>query len=74
MKGKSIQIIFEYIDGLLQVAEAKNADSNTIDKLMICRKLTKAILEGSQNWKELFVEFDSGLSSEMPELDDELNS
>ena len=74
LKGKSIQIIFEYIDGLLQVAEAKNADSNTIDKLMMCRKLTKAILEGSQNWKELFVEFDSGLSSEMPELDDELNS
>lgn len=72
LKGKSIQMIYEYINGLLELAEANN-DQTIIGKLQLCCRLTKSILDGDQNWKNIFSEFDSKVSenSDMPELDDE---
>lgn len=69
LKGKSIQIIYEFVNGLLEVAEA-NSDENAIGKLQLCCRLTKAILDGDQNWKKIFSEFNAE-NSDMPELDDE---
>lgn len=69
LKGKSIQIIYEYVNGLIEVAEA-NEDELVVAKLKLCCNLTKAILDGDQNWKNLFKEFDNS-DGNMPELEDE---
>lgn len=69
LKGKSIQIIYEYVNGLLEVAEA-NEDEAVVEKLKLCCKLTKAILDGDQDWKNIFKEFDNS-DEDMPELEDE---
>ena len=59
LKGKSIQMMYEYINSMLELAEVNNADEIIVGKLQLCRSLTKAILDGNQDWKKIFSEFES---------------